>query len=248
MEKNKKINMNKKKHILILGGSSDIGIEVVKMILNLDWNVTAHYFKNKKKLEVLKKNSANLKLLNFDFSKKNKEVEKMITKKFNERYDSIINLVGYIDNKGFENTDLKSIVKSLTANMILPILVEKHCVKKMLSQNWGRILNCSSIGIKFGGGVNSYNYSLSKHCLEFIPNSYKKWAKKNVLINNLRIGVTNTKIHKRMKKNLHLKKRLKLIPIERMAKPREIALYILNLITENNSYMTGQTITVSGGE
>ena len=105
--------MNKKKHILILGGSSDIGIEVVKMILNLDWNVTAHYFKNKKKLEVLKKNSANLKLLNFDFSKKNKEVEKMITKKFNERYDSIINLVGYIDNKGFENTDLKSIVKSL---------------------------------------------------------------------------------------------------------------------------------------
>jgi len=51
-----------------------------------------------------------------------------------------------------------------------------------------------------------------------------------------------------MKKNLRLKKRLKLIPIERMAKPREIALYILNLITENNSYMTGQTITVSGGE
>ena len=157
-------------------------------------------------------------------------------------------MVGYIDNKGFENTDLKSIIKSLTANTILPVLVEKHCVKKMLSQNWGRILNCSSIGIKFGGGANSYNYSLSKHCLEFIPNSYKKWAKKNVLINNLRIGVTDTKIHNRMKKNLHLKKRLKLIPIERMAKPKEIALYILNLITEKNSYMTGQTITVSGGE
>ena len=110
--------MNKKKHILILGGSSDIGIEVVKMILNLDWNVTAHYFKNKKKLEILKKNSANLKLLNFDFSKQNKEVEKIIAKKFNERYDSIINLVGYIDNKGFENTDLKSVIKSLTANSL----------------------------------------------------------------------------------------------------------------------------------
>ena len=36
-----------------------------------------------------------------------------------------------------------------------------------------------------------------KHCLEFIPNSYKIWAKKNVLINNLRIGLTNTKIHKK---------------------------------------------------
>ena len=39
MEKNKTINMNKKKHILILGGSSDIGIEVVKMILNLDLKI-----------------------------------------------------------------------------------------------------------------------------------------------------------------------------------------------------------------
>ena len=107
-----------------------------------------------------------------------------------------------MNNIGFENTDLKSILKSLIANALLSTLIEKIAVKKMLQQKWGRILNCSSIGIKFGGGTNSYNYSLSKHCLEFIPNSYKKWAKKNVFINNLRIGVTNTKIHKRMKKNL----------------------------------------------
>ena len=118
----------------------------------------------------------------------------------------------------------------------------------MLQQKWGRILNCSSIGIKFGGGTNSYNYTLSKHCLEFIPNSYKKWAKKNVFINNLRIGVTNTKIHKRMKKNFEIKKRIKLIPANRMAEPKEISVYITSLVTENNSYMTGQTITVSGGE
>ena len=89
--------------------------------------------------------------------------------------------------------------------MIIPVLIEKNCVKKMISQKWGRILNCSSIGIKFGGGKNSFNYSLSKHCLEFIANSYKFWAENNVFINNLRIGVTDTKIHKRMKKNLQLK-------------------------------------------
>ena len=51
-----------------------------------------------------------------------------------------------------------------------------------------------------------------------------------------------------MKKNLQLKERLKLIPAKRMAKPSEIASYIVNLSTEKNSYMTGQTLTVSGGE
>ena len=238
----------KKKNVLILGGSSDIGIEVIKIFLKLNWNVSAHYFKNKTKLNLLKKKSKNLNLIKLDFSKANPRIEILIKKNFKDKYDSIINLIGYIDNKGYENTNLKSITKSLTANMIIPVLIEKNCVKKMISQKWGRILNCSSIGIKFGGGKNSFNYSLSKHCLEFIPNSYKFWAENNVFINNLRIGVTDTKIHKRMKKNLQLKERLKLIPARRMATPSEMAVYIVNLSTEKNSYMTGQTLTVAGGE
>ena len=173
---------NKKKHVLILGGSSDIGIEVVKNFLKMNWTVTAHFFKNKKKLKKLKKYSKNLNIIKFNFENySNLNIEKLLTKKFNRKYDSIINLIGYVDNKGFENTNLKSILKSLTTNAILPIIIEKRLVKRMLSQKWGRILNCSSIGVKFGGGTNSYNYSLSKHCLEFIPNSYKNWAKKKCI-------------------------------------------------------------------
>ena len=238
----------KKKHVLVLGGSSDIGIEVIKIFLKLNWKVSAHFYKNKKKLELLKKNSEELNLIKLNFSEVNLKADNLIKKIFNDHYDSIVNLVGYVDRKGFENTNLKSIIKSLTANMILPLLIEKNCVKKMLTKKWGRILNCSSIGIKFGGGINSFNYSLSKHCLEFIPNSHKGWAKQNVFINNLRIGVTHTKIHKRMNKKHKLKERLKHIPAKRMAQPKEIASYIINLVTENNSYMTGQTLTVSGGE
>ena len=175
-------------------------------------------------------------------------IEKLIIKKFSERYDSVINLIAYVDNVGFQKTSFKNICQSLAVNAIFPILIEKKLVKRMVSQKWGRILNCSSIGIKFGGGFNSYNYSLSKHCLEFIPGIYKSWAKRNVFINNLRIGVTNTKIHKKMKKNLNMKKRIKLIPVNRMAEPKEIANYITNLTTDENSYMTGETITVAGGE
>ena len=240
---------NKKKHVLILGGSSDIGIEVVKNFLQLKWEVTAHFHKNKKRLEILKKSSKNLNFVQLDFiPHKYPNIEKLIIKKFSGRYDSVINLIGYVDNVGFQKTSFKNIWQSLAVNAIFPILIEKKLVKRMVSQKWGRILNCSSIGIKFGGGFNSYNYSLSKHCLEFIPGIYKSWAKRNVFINNLRIGVTNTKIHKKMKKNLNMKKRIKLIPVNRMAEPKEIANYITNLTTDKNSYMTGETITVAGGE
>ena len=33
-------------------------------------------------------------------------------KNFKDKYDSIINLIGYIDNKGYENTNLKSITNA----------------------------------------------------------------------------------------------------------------------------------------
>ena len=45
-----------------------------------------------------------------------------------------------------------------------------------------------------------------------------------------------------------MKKRIQLIPASRMASPDEIANYIVGLISEKNTYMTGQTITVAGGE
>ena len=84
------------------------------------------------------------------------------------------------------------------------------------------------IGVKFGGGLNTYNYSLSKHCSEFIPGNFREWAKKNVCINNLRIGSTDTGIHKKMNRGENfMTQRIKLIPMQRQATVEEISSYII---------------------
>ena len=57
------------KKVLILGGSSDIGLEVVKIFLDNDWKVFAHYNKNKKNLLKIKKKFQNLKLIKFNLSR-----------------------------------------------------------------------------------------------------------------------------------------------------------------------------------
>jgi NAD(P)-dependent dehydrogenase (short-subunit alcohol dehydrogenase family) len=239
---------NTTRRVLILGGSSDIGTEVVQLFLRDNWKVDAHFFKNKKKLNNFKKYSKKLKLIKFNFvNYGNLRNENTIKKKFGKDYDSIINLIGYVDNKSFDNTNFKSILRSLIANTITPILIEKILIKKMLFQKWGRILNCSSIGVKYGGGKNTYNYSFSKHALEFIPSDYRDWAKKNILINNLRIGVTDTKIHNKIR-NRKLERRVKLIPIGRMASKKEIAKFIYQLSSQQNTFITGETISIAGGE
>ena len=81
---------NREKHVLILGGSSDIGIEVVKSFLRLKWNVTAHFFKNKKKLQNLKKKTGNINVIEFNFANYNKaNIEKLVIKKFRKSFQMI---------------------------------------------------------------------------------------------------------------------------------------------------------------
>ena len=84
---------NKKKNVLILGGSSDIGIEVIKNFLKLKWKVTAHFSQNKKKLEIFRKSSKNLNIIRFDFANySNLNIKKLMIKKFRGRYDSNRNI------------------------------------------------------------------------------------------------------------------------------------------------------------
>ena len=117
----------------------------------------------------------------------------------------------------------------------------------MVSKKFGRILHISSIGVKYGGGENTFNYSFSKHSLEFISSYIKKLSKFNILTNILRVGVVKTKLHKKIK-NKNLNQRIKLIPIQRAAKISEISNMIYFLASENNSYISNEIISIAGGE
>ena len=55
------------KNILILGASSDIGVELIKQIDKREYRIFAHYSKNYKKIKA--KNNINFKFINADFKK-----------------------------------------------------------------------------------------------------------------------------------------------------------------------------------
>ena len=48
-------------------------------------------------------------------------------KKFDSNYDILINLVGFIANKKFENIKLNNVVNSIKVNSIIPLqILENH--------------------------------------------------------------------------------------------------------------------------
>jgi len=244
MQKNSKRSTNNKK-IFILGASSDIGYEVVKKFLSQGYEVIGHFNKNKKKLSKIK--NSNLSLVNFDlrnienFEKKIKKNNKIIS------VSNFLSLTGYQNTSSIFNFKIKDFYNHVNVNYLSNIVSLRIIMKRMIKNKYGRVLLTSSIGTKFGGGINTFIYSLSKFMNEFFPKYFRKINDHNVIVNTLQIGLTNTKlIHKDKSKNLT--KRIKLIPIKRMATAAEVSDYITDLFNEEKQLITNQVINISGGE
>jgi len=231
-----------RKKVLILGGSSDIGLELAKKFLNNSiYRVDLHYHSNSK---IIKNIKHKCNFIKADLSITN---DKNILKKFDNDYDIIINLVGYINSKSFEKFTIKSLEKNLRVNSFIPLLIIRMSIKKMIKKRWGRIVNSSSVGVKFGGGSQTFEYSLAKHLNEFIPSYLRKISDKNIFYNVVKIGLTNTKIHKKIP-NKNIIKRTKLLPVKKMATPQDIANYIYYISSNENQFITNEIINITGGE
>ena len=229
-----------KKKILILGGSSDVSKRLIKFVDLNKYDLCLHYNKN-----IPKNLSKKIKLIKKDFTSLNMNNSKKMLKVFYS-YDIIINLIGYVDNKSYWESNYQNLIKSLNVNFIAPLLIIKNSIERMKKKKFGRIINCSSIGTKFGGGKKTFNYSISKHCSEFIAQDLRKLVNRNIIFNNIKIGVLNTKIHKKISSK-KIRNRIKLIPAKRIGEVEEVVKLILFLINDN-TYISSETISISGGE
>lgn len=231
-----------KRKALILGGSSTIALNIQKLLLKKNLSLHVHYNDNKPEIFENKKNKIKYIKANF----KNYTTSKILSK-FENDYDIIINLVGYIKNETFDNLSVRNFQDSILINSLIPFLIIKKSLGHMKKNKWGRIVNTSSIGVKFGGGNQTFNYSISKHLNEFIPKYIRDIYKYNILYNVIRIGLTDTKIHLKIKNKI-MKERINMIPIKRIGKPNEIADFINYIVDDKNKYITGQILDISGGE
>lgn len=163
------------------------------------------------------------------------------------RSDAVVNAAALLESIPFMNLTPQDILRALTVNLLPGIVLMQRLVPSMRSRSFGRFVHLSSIGVKFRGGSGSFSYALSKHALEFLPSDYKAWAKDNVFVNALRVGVTDTRIHGR-DPSKDMGKRIAQIPAGRMATAQEMAQLIYYYGSGENSFTTGEVIAAAGGE
>ena len=237
----------KNKNIIVTGASGGIGNSIVKKLYESGANVLASGTKIEK-LQELKKNYNNIKILQFDISQSDK-IEEFIDNSTNElggSLDCVINNAGITkDNLAIRMT-IDEWKKVIDINLTSTFLISKFAIKKMLKNKSGKIVNITSV-VGHTGNVGQVNYTASKAGIVAMSKSLAiEYAKKNININCISPGFIKTamtdKIDDKFKEVIISK-----IPSARLGEPDDIANAVLFLASNQSDYINGETLHVNGG-
>lgn len=121
----------------------------------------------------------------------------------------------------------------------------KFVVPMMRNQESGAIVNISSTSLM--GNPGQANYSATKAALQgFTRTMAKELARKKVRMNCIAPGYIDTEMMRAVGEE-RLSRSIAGHPSQRLGQPEEIASVAAFLCTEDASWVTGQTVVVSGG-
>ena len=134
----------------------------------------------------------------------------------------------------------------LNVNLNGAFKISKIVLKFMLKKRWGRIINITSTSASTGNKGQA-NYAAAKAGVEAFSKSLaKEVGSRGITVNAIAPGYIQTDmtevINEKVKEEI-----LSQIPLARFGKPEEISQLVDFLISDEASYITGQTIHVNGG-
>ncbi|EHA13642.1 short-chain dehydrogenase/reductase SDR [Halomonas sp. HAL1] len=164
-----------------------------------------------------------------------------------EKIDVLINNAGILGKVGsIEILEENEWDRVLNINLKSAYLTIKRSSPYIRKSTSGRIVNVASVAGK-EGNINMSAYSASKAGLIGLTKSVaKELANSGVLVNAITPALTKTSLLKGMTGSA-MEVSEKLIPLNRLAEPNEIAAMICWLSSVECSFSTGAVFDVSGG-
>ena len=227
---------------LIIGASSDIGLEIAKNLVNFDDVILT--YRSKKNIKNLKSKKYKIFFEKLDLSN-NKNINKFL-KKYNKFLKKIkfINLATAKADKLIINLDKKDIEKVLQVNLLSNIFFCKELLSIMIKQKYGRFIFFTSKRAS-RGDVGISLYSASKAAITGFSNCLsKEYSNYNITSNCIQLGYFKTKLFEKIPSKIRYKL-LDQIPNKKLGNIRNINNVIHTII--NSEYINGSTVDIDGG-
>ena len=227
---------------LIIGGSSDIGYELSKKLIEEDDIIIT--YNTKKNLKKIKSNKNKITYLKLDltkqkninlFIKKNKKILKNI---------KFINLATAKADKLIINLNIQEIENVFNVNILSNIYLSKKLLNLMIQQNYGRFIFFTSKRAS-RGDIGISLYSSTKEAISgFSRCLAKEYANFNITSNCIKLGYFKTKLFQNIPKKIKLKL-LNEIPSKKLGEINNIYNAINTIV--KTEYINGSNIDIDGG-
>jgi 3-oxoacyl-[acyl-carrier protein] reductase len=238
------------KTILVTGATRGIGKQIADDLFELGAKLILTGT-NKTEISLLnshaKKNNLNKVFfaVNFNNDNQTKNFIKSILKF--PRIDGLVNNAGINKLNSIDKVNDNDWSDMISVNLTAPFKILSALSNKMIKNKYGRVVNISSIFGVVSKEKRSV-YSATKFGIHGITvGASNDLSKHNILVNTVSPGFVLTDL---TKKNLSKKEMIDIknqIPAKRLAETKDISSVIVFLLSNLNSYVTGQNIVIDGG-
>ena len=238
----------KNRTAIVTGGAQGFGLAITERFLESGANVIMWDIDEDTTGKVLKeKNNPKLSAAKIDvtnFDQISSEIEKISQQ---TKIDIFVNNAGITGkNATVWDYPIDEWKKVLDLDLNAVFYCCKAIAPHMIKNNFGRIVNISSIAGK-EGNPNASAYSTAKAGVIGLTKSLgKELANKNIAVNCITPAAAKTRIFDQMTEE-HINYMLSKIPRNRFAKVEELASLVAWLASEENSFSTGAVFDLSGG-
>jgi 3-oxoacyl-[acyl-carrier protein] reductase len=135
----------------------------------------------------------------------------------------------------------------VAVNLSAPFKILKAVSSKMISQEYGRIINISSIFGKISK-ERRVVYSATKFGLHGLTvGASNDLARYNIMVNTVSPGFVLTDLTRKNLSEKEMNDLAEQVPSKRLASVTDISSFAVFLLSELNQYMTGQNLIIDGG-
>lgn len=165
------------------------------------------------------------------------------------RIDGLANCAGiYASSKSFCEISIDEWNKVIETNLTGVFILSKYTTQKMIKYNTGKIVNISCIRSRIFR-PNMADYAASKGAVVALTAAMAlDLSQYNIRVNSVAPGFTYTGMTANSFDNPEIRRTSEsIIPVGRIAEPKDIANVVLFLLSDKSDYINGETIFVDGG-
>ena len=228
------------KNYLIIGGSSGIGLEITRKLVQQDNNVFVVSRKSDEQLEKLKIKHIALDVVTNDLG----ELDSVLP----EAIDGLIYCPGTINLKPFARYTLDDFRDDYEINVLGAVKVIKAVINRLKKSENSSVVTFSTVAASTGMNFHS-SIATAKAALHGLTVSLAaEYASSNIRFNCIAPSLTDTPLAKRLLNSEDKKQRsADRHPIKRVGTSNDMADLAIFLLSGQSGWITGQIINVDGG-